>query len=290
MLILSCTKVLQAVQAGRFLRFFYGHLIQPFMFAEYQSDLEFNSELEQYQKRTGKALDEPVWHVSVSSGDWRNAKTFLPQSSVQKIIDLETQLVSARKRIRLPEGVQVLSEDEWDLKFGWAACTGLLPSQVFKLERYAARYLNKLETNSINIEAARVVFLIDLFQAGLLNREFETDAVYHQLKELGCHNLKLCLDSAKYLYGYQNSQIRSKHHLPQVLDIRNSSFVLDWMFQTIKNPGFGSVLTYKFMSELEVYFLSVKPQTLEPLDFSGWQVFLVKDGKKIKLSHVGETS
>ncbi len=59
---------------------FYEHLIQPKEFAEYQSDPNFIAELEQYQNRTGKMLNVPVLHVSVNSGDWRNAKQFIPQS------------------------------------------------------------------------------------------------------------------------------------------------------------------------------------------------------------------
>jgi hypothetical protein len=264
---------------------FYGHLIQPSEFKDYISDPEFSTELEQYQQRTRQVLNEPIWHVSVNSGDWRHAKQFIPKSSVQKIIELETQLVSARKRVRLPEGVQVLSEDEWDLLFGWAAVTGLRPSQLPLLERYAARYLKKLETKSVNIEAAQFVLLRALVQAKLLNHEFETDGIYHQLKESGCINLKSCLDNAEYLYGYLNSQIRNKHHLPLIEDIRDSSISLDWMFQTT-DSSLSHVLTYGFMVEAEAFLSAAKPKNLEPLQFEDLLLFLIEDNGQIKLSHV----
>ncbi|MEY4529711.1 MAG: hypothetical protein RLZZ156_432 [Deinococcota bacterium] len=268
---------------------FYGHLIQPSEFKDYISDPEFNAELEQYQQRTGQVLNEPIWHVSINSGDWRHAKQFIPQSSVQKIIELETQLVSARKRVRLPEGVQVLSEDEWDLLFGWAAVTGLRPSQLGRLERYAARYLEKLETKSVNIGAVRFVLLRALDHASLLNREFETDGVYYQLKESGCHSLKLCLDNAEYLYGYINSQVRLKSDLPIVEDIRDSSISLDWMFQTT-DSSLSHVLTYGFLVEAEAFLSAAKPKNLEPLDFEDLLLFLIEDNGQIKLSHVQRSS
>jgi hypothetical protein len=261
---------------------FYGHLIEPSEFSEYISDPEFSTELEQYQQGTGQVLNEPIWHVSVNSGDWRHAKQFMPQSSIQKIIELETRLFH-KKRLLL-EGVKVLSEDDWDMQFGWAAITNLRPSQLKILERYAARYLNKLELKSINIGAARFVLLRALVQAGLLNQEFETDSLHHQLKESGCVNLKSCLDNAEYLYGYIISQVRFRAELPVIDDIRDLSISLDWMFQST-NSSLGDVLRYDFLVVVEAFFLSAKPQSLEPLDFLDLQLFLLEDGGKIKLSH-----
>ena len=263
---------------------FYGHLIQPSEFTEYISDPEFSTELEQYQQRTGQVLNEPIWHVSVNSGDWRNAKQFMPQSSVHKIIELETRLFH-KKRLLL-EGVKVLSEDDWDLRFGWAASTGLRPSLLPMLERYAARYLKKLETKSVNVGAARFVLLRALIQVGLLNCEFETDGIYHQLKESGCVNLKSCLDNAEYLYGYINSQVRFRAELSVIDDIRDLSISLDWMFQNQIDSKFGHTLTYHFLVEAEAFLKAAKPKNLESLQFEDLQLFLIEDSGKIKLSHV----
>ena len=417
---------------------FYGHLIQPSEFAEYQSDPDFIVELEQYQNRKGQVLNEPVWNVSVNSGDWRNAKQFMPQSSVQKIIEVELRLFSdasallegveitksissdafsllidgytidvkfesgqpifssresivrsynAREKdvpiidfilaqvqneerfedfwMRLQKGwhykveraqlfqilpedfleyhqlfalhelcerlgdvqepvwayqptwqydfhclthstvlkivrlareillsknvlllgvVEVLSEDDWDLRFGWAASTGVRPSLLPMLEACATDYLEAFKQGLPSLEAARITLLDALARAELLNREFESGGVYYQLQETGCVHLKTCLDNAEFLYGYLISDTRlEKYGLPEEEDIRDAVVSLDWMMQI-------SPMNYDFSAAAEQFFWAAKPQTLEPLDFEDWQLFLVTDDGKIKLSHVQRQS
>jgi hypothetical protein len=261
--------------------FFFGQLIKPSEFGEFQSDPDFTIELEKYQIRTGQVLVEPVWHVSVSSGDWRNVATYIPQNSIQKIIDVEAQLLGEST---LLEGVQVLSEDDWDLRFGWAATTGLRPSLLPLLEACASDYLEALNTNSDALESARARLLDALARADLLNREFESDGVYYQLKETGCVNLKTCLDNAECLYGYLISDARLEDYgLPEEDDVRDSNFSLDWMMQS-------STMNYNFFAAVEQFFLSAAPQNLEPLFFESMRLDLVMDGGVIKLGQVERKS
>jgi hypothetical protein len=261
---------------------FYGQLIEPFEFGEFQSDPDFTTELEKYRIRTGQVLVEPVWHVSVSSGDWRNVATYIPQSSIQKIIEVEAQLLSAE--IILLEGVQVLSEDDWDLRFGWAASTGLCPSVLLLLEACATDYLQALKGGLSNLEAARAKLLDALARAELLNREFESDGVYYQLKETGCVNLKTCLDNAEYLYGYLISDARLEEFgLPEEDDVRDSIVSLDWMIQS-------NSMSYHFFAAAEQFFLAAAPQNLKPLIFESMRLHLVMDGGVIKLGQVERKS
>ncbi len=423
---------------------FYGHLIQPSEFSEYHSDPEFSTELEQYQKRTGQVLNEPIWHVSVNSGDWRHAKQFMPQSSVQKIIEVESLLFSdsnvllegveitksmtnaafsllidgytidvkfesgqpifssresivrsynakekdvpiidfiltqvqneerfedfwmhlqkgwrynleraqlfqikpedfleyhqlfalhelcerlgdvqepvwayqptwqydfhclthstVLKMVRLTReillsqnilllrDVEVLSEDDWDLRFGWAASTGLRPSLLPRLEACATEYLAALKTGLPTLESARTNLLDELSRAGLLNREFENEAVYYQLKSANCVNLKTCLDNAEYLYGYLISDTRLEDYsLPKEHDIRDLGVSLDWMIHAPDYPSDGHAFTYDFLAAAEQVFLAAKRENIEPIIFESltipMRLILVWDDRMIKLGH-----
>jgi hypothetical protein len=100
---------------------FYGHLVQPEEFEEWKADPQFVAELERYQQRSGRPLAQPIWDVAVSSGSWRGAARYIPQSSIERIIE-----VVRRTRLGtpiLPEGIEVLSQKDWNLRLGLAAST-----------------------------------------------------------------------------------------------------------------------------------------------------------------------
>jgi hypothetical protein len=97
------------------------------------------------------------------------------------------------------EGVNVLSEDEWDERFGWAASTGLRPSLLRKLETSATEYLEALRNKASNLEEKRACLLDGLSSANLLHREL-SDGVFYQLEELGHRNLKICVDDPESVF------------------------------------------------------------------------------------------
>lgn len=72
---------------------YYGHLVRPEEFEEHRQDPEFVEEQARYEQCLGKPLDEPVWQVGVNSGSWRNVAQYIPQSSIQKIIQIENALL-----------------------------------------------------------------------------------------------------------------------------------------------------------------------------------------------------
>lgn len=192
---------------------FYGHLIKPEEYTEWMCDPDFVAELKRYEQRTGKTPEEPIWHISVSSGSWRGAARNLPKSSVEKIIVITRSLIlgalaipediehegAMEKNFLANEGVQVLSDDDWDELFGWAACTGLRPSLVRKLETLAAEYLEALRNKAPNLDEKRVRLVDGLSGANLLHREL-SDGVFYQLDELGCRNLKTCVDDPESVF------------------------------------------------------------------------------------------
>jgi hypothetical protein len=91
-------------------------------FAEYKDDPNFIHEIASHS--------EPLWHASIN-GVWDGfTATFIRKSSIEKII----RLAQGERNI---EGIRELTEDEWDLAYGWANTTGLLPSRVRHLERLA---------------------------------------------------------------------------------------------------------------------------------------------------------
>lgn len=82
---------------------FYGHLVKPEEFNEWQNDSEFVAELGHYQQRTGQPLSQPIWDVAVNSGSWRGAARYIPQSSIEKILEVIRRLRANEST--LPEGV-----------------------------------------------------------------------------------------------------------------------------------------------------------------------------------------
>lgn len=192
---------------------FYGHLVKPEEYTQWLCDPDFVAELKRYEQRTGKTPEEPIWHISVSSGSWRGAARNLPKSSVEKLIGITRGLIlgvlvmpesldneGAMARNSLArEGVNVLSEDEWDERFGWAASTGLRPSLLRKLETSATEYLEALRNKASNLEEKRACLLDGLSSANLLHREL-SDGVFYQLEELGHRNLKICVDDPESVF------------------------------------------------------------------------------------------
>lgn len=176
---------------------FYGHLVKPDQFAQWLCDPDFVAEMKRYERRTGKTPQEPFWDISVSSGSWRGAAKYLPKSSVEKIIAVAHNLHAGEWV--LPDEVQVLSEDEWDERFGWAASTGLRPSLLRRLESYSMDYLEAQRDQASDLEEKRAKLLDALTGAKLLQDEI-SDALFYQLRDLGLGNLKTCIDEPECLY------------------------------------------------------------------------------------------
>jgi hypothetical protein len=76
-----------------------------------------------------------------------------------------------------------LSEDEWEIRFGWAEQTGLVPSLLRKLEKIAADYMQFFTNQGqlyqpSQVEPYRAKLLQALDAVGLLNCEI-SESVYY---------------------------------------------------------------------------------------------------------------
>lgn len=75
---------------------FFGELVRPAAFADWRDDAAFVAELARLRRRTGAEPGEPIWNASVASGSWRHAACSIPQRSIERLIELETILLSGR--------------------------------------------------------------------------------------------------------------------------------------------------------------------------------------------------
>lgn len=428
---------------------FYGHRIRPEEFGEYQQDPEFVQEQGRYQRRFGIPLNGPVWNVGVNSGDWRNAAQYIPESNIQKIIELEQALLlgstelpegaslvqempsspfalridgytvwvqldhndqpqlsalesivrangsefsdapileflleqvqddaafpkfwrqiqlgaayksqtselfqvapsvddyhyqhvdalfelrrrlgsvpepiwvysdrrdqrlrfhclthsTVLKVIRLArelvlshhilmlEGLEVLSEDEWDLRFGWASSTGLRPSQIRVMEEYAASYLEALHSNATNLERERSELLELMTRGRLFNRNLDVDGVLSQIEEAGATHLIECATAALGMFRHLDHHTRRypELDLPTLEDVGKLPIALDWFLHPIDFPADRIADFGEFTAHAEAAWYDAAPQSLVPLEleFLGIPVrlLLAWDGGVPKLAH-----
>jgi hypothetical protein len=78
-------------------------------------DSELQQEIDRYQQQAGHRPTESFWHVSPNFAGWRDCGRYIPQSSINKMIQVSQQIKAGD--LHVSEGVQILSEDEWDLHF-----------------------------------------------------------------------------------------------------------------------------------------------------------------------------
>ncbi|BAY35636.1 hypothetical protein NIES37_67180 [Tolypothrix tenuis PCC 7101] len=179
---------------------------------------EFQQEIERYQQRTGYPPTEPFWYVSPNFAGWDGCGHYIPQSSINKIIQVTQQIKAGE--LNFPLCVQLFSEDEWDLRFGWAEVTGFVPSVLRKLETIAADYMqffaNQGHLYQPNlVEPCRTKLLQELDAVGLLNCEIP-ESVYSQLMGTYPH-LRRCVDEAEFLWMVGD------------MPIQEFDLSLDWM-------------------------------------------------------------
>jgi hypothetical protein len=243
--------------------------IPPEEVGDFQRFPEFRDFLEQCG-----TLPESVWLYLPT---WDSEIFFMHDSSIQKITQVARALHLSRELL-IRANIQVLSLDDWDAHFGWAASTGLYPSQLPPLEQIATRYLQALKTQSADLEPARKDLLEGLHTLGLLNTDI-ADGVYSQLQEQGHLNLKTCVDNAEYLYTYM------KRHT-DLSDIRKLPISLDWMIHA-PQPVLSEF--FVFLQAAEHAWYAANPQSLVPLEFKFLTVpirlFLVWDNGASKLAN-----
>jgi hypothetical protein len=243
--------------------------IPPEELSDFRRFPEFQDFLERHS-----TLQESVWLYLPT---WDSEMFFMHGSTIQKIVQVARALHLSRELLTRAN-IQVLSLDEWDAHFGWAASTGLYPSQLPPLEQLATRYLQALKAQSPDLQPARAELLEALSAVGLLNTDI-ADGVYSQLQENGHLNLKTCVDNAEYLYAYM------KRHT-DLSDIRKLPISLDWM---IHAPQPVSSDFFVFLQAAHQAWYAANPQSLAPLEFVFLtvpiQLFLVWDNGAPKLSN-----
>ncbi|MBW4675002.1 MAG: hypothetical protein KME52_13525 [Desmonostoc geniculatum HA4340-LM1] len=235
---------------------------------------EFQQEIERYQQRTGYPPTEPFWYVSQNFAGWDGCGHYIPQSSTNKIIQVTQQIKAGE--LNFPEGVQLFSEDGWDLRFGWAEVTGFVPSVLRKLETIAADYMQffanqgHLYQPSL-VESYRTKLLQELDAVGLLNCEIP-ESVYSQLMGTYPH-LRRCVDEAEFLWMVGD------------MPIQEFDLSLDWM---VFDPLYPDGMDYaEFRDRALAVFRTAQleqPETLRmAIHDNQYQLVTGWEGGRIKL-------
>ncbi|MDX2007955.1 MAG: hypothetical protein SFU83_22160 [Meiothermus sp.] len=240
------------------------------------------------QRRLGR-VPEPIWVYS-DRRDPRLRFHCLAHSTLHKVVWLARELVLCQY-ILLLEGLEVLSENAWDLRFGWAGSTGMLPGEIRMLEEYAASYLRALENNASNLERERSELLELMTRGRLFNRDLDVDGVLSQIEEAGATHLLECATAALGMFRHLDHHARRypELDLPTLDDVGKLPVALDWFLRPIDFPADRIADFGEFTAHAETAWHDADPQSLVPLEmeFLGIPVHLLLawDGGVPKLAH-----
>jgi hypothetical protein len=249
-------------------------------FSSNKQFLRMQADFEQHRQH---GLEEMVWTFKFVPT--MQDSTFMAHSTVLTLLEI-IQLVS-EARTDFPSGVEVFNEDQYELSFGMAQQTGLLPSLLNDLESDAQRYAELFEQGGRlftpnEAEFWRENILGKLEKHNLINCEISRQ-IFVQLKKYP--NLNRVVLAAEYFAEYMDFTSSGQK-------IQDCVLALDWMMFDPDFPSDFEMDSWDFLQHCITVFEAAKleyPYTLQT-ELSGQQYRLITgfDGGRIKLLTVLE--
>jgi hypothetical protein len=257
----------------------------PILPSEFSSveNPEFIRMREDYERTRRQLLEEIVWTYKFVP-TMQNS-TFMAHSTVLRL--LETAQIVSEARTDFPIGVEVLTEDAYELEFGLVSQTGLLPSVLNVLEADAERYVELFLNHGRLFTPNEAQFwreniLSKLEQHNLIDCDI-IPVIFKQLKKYP--NLNRCVLATEYFRMYMDFTISGAK-------IKDCPLALDWMMFDPDFPTDFEMDSWDFLQHCLSVFEAAKleyPYTLQT-EIQGQQYRLITgfDAGRIKLLTVLE--
>ncbi len=224
---------------------------------DYPSATEFIRMRGDFERTRGQPLEEQVWRYKFVPT--MQDSTFMAHSTVLKL--LEVARLVADNRTDFPSGVEVYTEDQYELEFGVAKQTGFLPSVLNALESDAGRYVELFEHHGRLFTPSEAQFwreniLAKLETHKLINCEI-SKVIFGQLKKYP--NLNRVVLAAEYFATYMDFTVTGAK-------IQDCTLALDWMMFDPDYPTEFEMDSWDFLRHCLSVFEAAKleyPYTLQ---------------------------